>query len=356
MIPSKMFDILDLAKRVTDQGRTFNVLFQGPAGVGKSEIVQQWCRANTLRFIDLRAAYLESPDLIGYPTVETIDGRQVTKHNVPEFWPHPGESPGVLFIDEVNRGTNAVMNCFMQLLTDKRIHNYEFPQNWMIVAAINPENGEYEVNTMDAALKSRFELFEVNYDRESFVTYMKDSAWDERIVMFVESGSWTYTTPEEVAKNPQAKYVSPRNWSKVNNALKAGFKEEDSLMIFEALLGKNIGKMFLAFLNDERPVLRADLESSKAKSLKRLKKFSDPQNYKNHLTAITVKDITDRDSAEDAIEDDLLADVLLTIPADQAVRLIRDLEYKRKVPMIEELIKSYPELKKYLQTTFRAKA
>lgn len=348
--------VLDLAWNITQSGRTFNVLFSGPAGVGKSEKVQQWCRENKLPFIDLRAAYLEAPDVIGFPTVEVVDGRQVTRHNLPEFWPTGGK--GVLILEEPNRGTTSVLNTFMQLLTDRRIHTYEFPKEWMIVALINPETAEYDVNTMDAALKNRFAIFDVQYDKKTFVNFMKSQNYDERIQMFVNSNMWEYVTPEAIANtnNSANAYVSPRSFSALNNALKQGIHKDIELSIFEAMLGRAVGKTFWAFVNDERPVLLEDILKSPKKSLKLLKEYSDPNNHKNALLSITIKDIIDNESANKfAIEsDELLKDILMTLPADQAMDLLKQIEYKRKdSSILDKLIKLYPVLKENFVTTLK---
>lgn len=347
MKASKIFNVLDLAKKVRKQGKIFNPLFTGPAGVGKSSVVQQWCKVNKLPFIDLRAAYLENCDIIGFPSIQVVDGRQITVHNLPEFWPNEGE--GVLLLEEPNRGTTAVMNTFMQLLTDRRIHKYSLPEGWIIVGCINPENEHYDVNTMDTALKNRFQIFEVDYDKKTFIDYMKTQTWDKSVQLFVESNTWSFIRPEELTSTPGNKYISPRTLEQLNNAINAGIKEEDELDIFESVLGKSYGKTFYAFKHNERPVLMTDLLNDTKEALQRLTKFSDFNNYKNSLITITISDIVE----DQSISDDLLSEVILTLPADQGPVLCRELEYARKEPplsIIARLCKKYPKIKKYLQS------
>ena len=87
MKPSQIFDVLNLARKARQQGKKFNPLFVGAQGIGKSEIIQQWCKTNDLPFIDIRAAYLEAPDVIGFPQIKEVDGRARTVHVLPDFWP-----------------------------------------------------------------------------------------------------------------------------------------------------------------------------------------------------------------------------------------------------------------------------
>lgn len=349
MKPSQIHEILDLTRAARANNDKFNPLFVGPPGIGKSEIIQQWCAEKGLPFIDLRAAYLEAPDMIGFPTVGVVNGRQVTQHNLPEFWPQDGE--GVILLEEPNRGTTSVMNTFMQVLTDRKVHTYTLPKGWIIVGAINPESEENDVNTMDAALKNRFEMFNVEYDAESFIQFMKDDKWDERIVHFVRGNFWTYVKPEDVASNPGVKYISPRSLSKLNAALKAGVTDRGvdiQMLVFESTLGKNYAIQFMNFISKERPVFVRDLLDDSRDAFERLARFSDPDNYKNGHISMLIEDMK---SQEAKITDELLAQVVTTIPSDQAVLLIRELEFLRKMKsksLLKKLSDEYPKVKKYL--------
>lgn len=350
MKPSHIHSILDVAREIRKRGNTFNPLFVGPPGVGKSFIVQQWCQKNNLPFIDLRAAYLENVDMIGFPQVTTVDGRQVTKHVTPEFWPAGGE--GVLLMEEVNRGTTSVMNTFMQLLTDDKIHNYTFPKGWIKVGCINPETEQYDVNSMDAALKNRFQIFEIEYDKNDFISYMKAKGFDRSIVQFVESGLWQYSRPESIGNKAGDKYVSPRTIEQLNSVVQCGFPQEIEFNIYESVLGKNVGRSYYSFKNNERPVLYKDLVDEEKKSLKRLHEFANPNSYKNAQISITVSDIIDTNE----ITDELLAKVLLAIPTEQGYQLLRDLEFKRNDDkLLKRIVSSNPDVKKKYQETLNAK-
>jgi len=222
--------VLDLAYAARQADEIFNPLFTGEAGLGKSQVCQQWVKKKTKEnpkfgFIDLRIAYMEAPDLIGFPEVFEVNGVRRTVHELPDFWPTEGE--GLLLLEEPNRGTTGVMNCLMQILTDRKVHKYTLPPGWIIAACINPEGAEYDVNNMDAALKDRFEEYEIEFDHQSFSEYIDAANWDNRVQSFVNSGFWIYKTPKELG--PEGSYISPRTWSKMNAAEKAGVHKARSL-------------------------------------------------------------------------------------------------------------------------------
>lgn len=351
MKPSEIGDIMDLARRACQNGDIFNPLFAGPPGVGKSHIVQAWANKNGLPFIDLRIAYMEAPDLIGFPSIETRDGRQLTVHNIPEFLPSSGE--GVLLLEEPNRGTTSVMNCLMQLLTDRKIHKYTLPPGWIIVACINPDGQgtDYDTNAMDPALKNRFVQFNVTYDAKSFKDYMKAATFHQDIQNFIESNQfWTFKVPEDVGNLAGAKYISPRTWSQLNSVMAANLPGQYELDIYEAILGSLVAKDFYNFRHNEAPVMFKDLKKSKRASLKKLERFADPNNYKNGMISLTVRDIID----DNTIEDDLLCDVLEVLPVEQGKVLTQELSYKRKDDdILERLGKKNSKLKEMYRSIIK---
>ena len=346
MKPSEINEIMDITQRATKNGYIFIPLFIGPPGVGKSHIVQAWAKQNNLPFIDLRIAYMEAPDLIGFPSIETVDGRQVTVHNVPEFLPHKGE--GVLLIEEPNRGTTSVMNCLMQLLTDRTIHKYKLPPGWMIVGCINPDSSDYDTNSMDPALKNRFVTFNVTYDKLTFIEYMEKNNFHKDIIDFIESNTWTFTEPENIQNTPGSKFISPRTISQLNSVMRTNLPETQELTTYESVLGTLVGKAFYNFRHNERPISLIDLQRNPKASLDCLAKYSDSSNYKNGMISITIKDIL-RDGT---IDDDLLTKVLLVIPVDQGMHLITELNYKRGDDSLEKLLKKEPKLKELYKKVY----
>jgi len=349
MKPVDIKSMLDLALRARKLGKKFNPLFTGPAGVGKSEIVQQWANENKLPFVDLRIAYMESPDLIGYPLIVNENGKQKTVHVTPEFWPTEGE--GLLLLEEPNRGTTSVLNTLMQLLTDRKVHKYTLPEGWIVAGCINPENEVYDVNTMDAALKNRFAIFDIDYDKNTFVKHMLETNYEKNIVDFVESGNWSFVPPEQIQESNGNKYNSPRSWSAVDAAMKAGFEnQEQELELYKSILGTNTGIQFYKFQHEDAPVTADELLKHKKQGLKRLADHCSTKNYKNSYISLTVKSIIEHAD----FPEELFVDVALTIPADQSYALLRDYQFKKNdEKLTQKLFEKYPKLKAHIKESFK---
>ena len=358
MKPSKIHEALDMAFAARKIGKTINPLLAGAAGIGKSEICQQWVKEQQKRnkdfqFIDLRIAYMEAPDLIGFPEKEVdANGLSRTAHLLPDFWPTDPNSEGLILLEEPNRGTTAVMNCLMQILTDRKVHKYELPPGWIIASAINPDSAEYDVNTMDTALRNRFAEFEVEYDHPTFCVYMEANKWHDTIQNFVKSGTWVYKDAVHLGKG--AKYISPRTWSQMNAAMLTNVKANPSLHydVCRAILGKDIGNEFYRFVHDDAPVTAQDLIRDVKKALKQLEKHCDKDNYQGDKIAITVDTIVKSygglEAKEDEVSEEVMTTVAKMIPSDQAVTLIKGCAMKafkgNPADFFKEFTSRHPDL------------
>jgi hypothetical protein len=368
MNPQSITKILDLAKRARKKGLVLNPLFAGDAGLGKSFICQQWAEKQKetnpkFGFIDLRPAFYEGPDLIGFPEIrEDAHGRPRTYHNLPAFWPTEGE--GLLLIEEVNRANPSTMNCLMQLLTDRKIGDYTLPEGWIIAGCINDGSG-YDVNGMDTALTNRFEVYDIIYDSKAhleFLNYAKESNWHPSVIAFLNSGMWTYVKSESVGEKD--KYISPRTLNKLNNIEQSGAQDDRELHFnaVAAILGSNVGKAYHTFVFEQRPVLVEELIKTPEEGLARLKQQSDPGIYRGDLIDVTIKSMIDHMTKELETNPSLkeftfpestLLKVALIIPTDQSISLLEQYVVTHPDPNynLAPLVEKCPELREVIRAT-----
>lgn len=363
MNPIRILDVLTLATKARMNGDIYNPLFTGDAGLGKSAICQMFCKimrttgfpehgidANPdYGFIDLRIAYMEAPDMIGFPESETDKNNlRRTVHNLPEFWPTDPNWQGLILIEEPNRGTTGVMNCLMQLLTDRVVHKMTLPEGALLASCINPDTAEYDVNAMDAALRNRFEEYEIEYDAIAFIDYMEDQGWNANVQHFIRSGVWLYKDTKAIADD--GKYISPRTWSKVEAAEKAGVGENRLLHreTMCSILGRDIGNEYHKFCYDEAPVVAVDFIKERSKAFKRLEKQSDPSTYKGDMILVTIDSIVQNysckkgdDKVNGKVGEDTMAAVAKIIPSDQAINLIKACGFKQSGGSLTSFFKTF---------------
>ena len=120
------------------------IFIWGAPGIGKSELVQGIVDSGELGnafMIDLRLALMEPTDLRGYPfrnpetnTMEWAPAADLpTEELAKEF------DTIVLFLDELNSAPPSVQAAAYQLVLNKKIGQYNLPNNVRIVAAGNRE-------------------------------------------------------------------------------------------------------------------------------------------------------------------------------------------------------------------------
>jgi len=203
-IGSRVLQLLDVAYRARRP-----VMLEGQTGIGKSQIVEQFAQRARIDYRVLDLSLLEPPDLIGLP--QFIDGR--THYAFPAELPTEGH--GVLMLEELNRAEIPVMQPALQLLSARRLHSYRLPDGWSCVAAINPEQEDYAVNTLDKALRTRFLQLHVHADVGEWLLWAEHANVHPLVVRFVrehddvfassEPRSWAYAadvlahlTPDEL--------------------------------------------------------------------------------------------------------------------------------------------------------------
>jgi len=345
--------IMDLTWKVnSSKGRTIPC-FSGPSGIGKSQGIHQWVgdmqkQYPGFRMIDLRGATIDASDTRGLPWKDEKTNQTVFLP--PDFLPKSGF--GILFIDEINRSPTPVMNCFMELFTEKRIGNYYLPNDpakgmWIIATAINPADSEaYDVNTMDAALANRVVRYDVRFDGASFKKYARANNWSDSVCNFLDSGEWVYKEPG----SGDGHYISPRTFEELSDMEHAGAKDDAELHndICLALLGKNIGNTYWAFCHKTKPVVYSDLEKEyhkvgrkkdKIQSMASIKDFSAYADVtktgaaRGDLINSTVQSFLNQAAkGVDKVDQDLLEAVCLVLPADQAAALIQGVAMKTADP------------------------
>lgn len=327
---SEIFKALDLAVEAKKQGLTFIPCLVGHAGLGKSQGVLEWAAKNGYQVLDLRLALKEACDLIGYPRWVTLaDGTDITKFATPSYLPRSGK--WVIFLDEINRGNNSVMNAVFQLLTEGKLGDeYTVPSECIIACAMNPDTEHYGVSAVDQALADRLVMYQVEYDPKDFLAFAKAN-FHTRVVNFIQSG-WTYISPEQLQKDDQ--YVSPRTIHRLSTFEKAyeklyGANDEKHKDFHRlnciSILGSKQGQAYHTLVYNERPVSVSDILTDKSKAFKQLAKQSNPSNYKSDLINTTVEEILSEfngSMSSAGINLDLVFEVCKVIPAEKSSQLL----------------------------------
>jgi len=158
----------------------------GSQGVGKTSAVEQYCKENGLGLVHLYTATQEVGDLVGLLVKNDEDG--TAYHTRPEWFPTEGK--GVIFLDELNRAPNDVIQSLFSFILSGKLHTHQLPPGWKVVAAGNYANERFNVtDTSDAAFLSRFCHIDFTPSVDEWIVYAESQGADDTAAFIREQPS-----------------------------------------------------------------------------------------------------------------------------------------------------------------------
>ena len=245
------------------------VNIEGDAGLGKTSSVKQLAAEMGMQVIRLNLAEFEElGDLVGFPVKEfeiaNADGKTTwinehqieaamkkgykvvgkrMSHAAPEWIQGKGEG-GFLILDDYTRADHRFMQATMTLIDEQAYASWKLPKNWHVLLTTNPDNGDYNVTSLDIAQKTRFITVEAKFDAAVWAKWAEKAGIDGRCINFL------LMHPELVTKD-----INPRAITTFFNAIKSIPKFEDNLpiiqMIGEGSVGVDFSTLFTMFINNK---------------------------------------------------------------------------------------------------------
>jgi hypothetical protein len=130
---------------------SMNLMFVGDTGIGKTTVVEQWCKGQGIFLKTLILSQLEASETLGIPvkSVKTFNGKDydVLATAIPLWVFELAEHENaMLFLDEFLCAQPSVMNAFLNFLTQKRVGDVDL-SHVKIVAATNVGNYTFDPDT-----------------------------------------------------------------------------------------------------------------------------------------------------------------------------------------------------------------
>jgi hypothetical protein len=162
---------------------------------------------------------------------------------VPE-WIQGKSNGGILILDDYSRADQRFVQACMELIDRQRYMSWQLPKNWHIILTSNPDNGDYQVTTMDDAQKTRFITVNLKFDIDVWAKWAESSNIDGRCINFL------IMHPELVTQK-----VNSRSITTFFNSISSikDFEKELPLiqMIGEGSVGDSFATMFTLFINNK---------------------------------------------------------------------------------------------------------
>ena len=244
------------------------IMMWGAPGIGKSDIVKQIADKQKRKVIDIRLPLWEPTDIKGIPYYAANDNVMA--------WAPPQELPTeefakqfdyiVLFLDEMNSAAPSVQAAAYQLILNRRIGQYELPDNVVMIAAGNRETDKGVTYRMPKPLENRFVHFELRVDFEDWLSWAVDHKINPDIV-----GYLTFAKNDLYNFDPRSSsrgFATPRSWTFVSEMLE-GINISDSLQtdLVAGCVGEGTAIKFMAHrkiagdlpIPEEPPVIKTIL-------------------------------------------------------------------------------------------------
>ena len=274
----------------------------GESGIGKTSTVKEIAEEHNLDFVKLNLAQIEElGDLVGFPTRQfqmykeqivkvgksdnvqyssqtaasedlakmsentvtkkigqwvnelavadylkngyKMTGKNRMSYCAPE-WIADKKAGGILLLDDWNRADVRFIQACMELVDRQTYISWSLPKDWHIVLTANPDTGDYMVNSVDSAQKTRYITANLQFDVDVWARWAEEVNIDSRCINFL------LLHPELVTQETNARAITT-----FFNSISSFENFEDNLpyiqMIGEGSVGDEFASMFTVFINNK---------------------------------------------------------------------------------------------------------
>ena len=172
-----------------------------------------------------------------------MTGKNRMSYCAPE-WISDKKKGGILLLDDWNRADIRFIQAVMELVDRQTYISWTLPKDWHIILTANPDNGDYMVNSIDSAQKTRYITANLKFDVDVWARWAEEEGIDTRCINFL------LMHPELVTQETNARSIST-----FFNAISSFESFEKSLpiiqMIGEGSVGEEFASLFTVFINNK---------------------------------------------------------------------------------------------------------
>ena len=195
--------LVDNNLKLVEEGKDkLTVSVVGHGGIGKTSIIKQLAEERGAGYYRLNLASLEEiGDLCGIPVKEylmhspeqeelwvaekVVDRYAAMGYTLcptclprmsyatPSWVPKDPEQEFILTLDDYNRSSPLFMQAIMSLTQFGEYVSWKLPKNCHLILTANPDDGSYNVTSMDEAQMSRIINFDMEFDVQCFAKWME---------------------------------------------------------------------------------------------------------------------------------------------------------------------------------------
>lgn len=270
-------ELKDFIKHIVDNNRFLqnsgknpvSIEVVGDSGIGKTSTILQIADELNLNCVKLNLAQIEElGDLVGFPIrqfemctdtnciwVDEHAVEEYSKRNYsftgnkrmsycPPEWIADKTDGGILILDDWNRADVRFIQAVMELIDRQQYISWKLPKDWHIILTSNPDNGDYLVNSIDNAQRTRFITANLKFDIKVWARWAEENQIDNRCINFL------LMHPELVTTQTNARSITT-----FFNSISSIPVFEDKLpliqMIGEGSVGSEFASLFNMFIHNK---------------------------------------------------------------------------------------------------------
>lgn len=207
-----------------------SVSIWGPMGVGKSTVVKEVAVRlekeihKPVNVTDIRLLNFSPIDLRGIPSADAE--KQFTVWLKPKLFDLPEDEISILFLDEISAAPQSLQAAAYQIALDKRIGEFELPENCIVICAGNRTTDRSVAFRMPKALANRLLHFEIVSDFDSWYEWALQNEIDARVIGYLAFDHSRLNTEPEIE---ELAFPTPRSWEFVSRILKTTEKSPEEI-------------------------------------------------------------------------------------------------------------------------------
>jgi hypothetical protein len=154
----------------------------------------------------------------------------------------------VLFFDEITRADRATLNAIFSVVSERRIGDISLGSNIDIVAACNPDDGEYSVSDIlsDPAWRRRLVHMWVETDSASWLRYAKQKGLNNNVIEYISAKPQQLIGVE--ARAAGKIYPNPAAWESVSKYLNVN--DQISTIAISGIVGYDTARDLFQFITN----------------------------------------------------------------------------------------------------------
>lgn len=205
----------------------YSLILRGMPGIGKTAIVNQFCKANNIELVECDLNNMDELDLRGKVVERSDENGEYMDFLIPKQFLLANKMADsgkqvCIFFDEVSRASEDVQRALFKIIQPNHVcGEVEFNKNIKFILATNMgEDDGTIINSYlmdDKAGKRRFICYDVELDLPSWVSWAKSSgAIHPMVLSFVEASKSIYAPADNSNEND----TYPSSFEKISELLK----------------------------------------------------------------------------------------------------------------------------------------